>query len=219
MKEGAVGSVVGVDISVPAIEDAKINAELNGFGSSGDSKKTTRFVAARAEQVLSAEIGKAKTSGLKFVAVVDPAREGLHADVVKTLRMNERITRIVYVSCNPTATLVRDAALLCGPPTKRYPGRAFLVESAKPVDMFPLTNHCEMVMTFDRLPYKSKANAVEVKSKENGSEVKSNENEAEVKSNEKEAEVVKSDEIEAEVKPIEEEGKTNGDEDNGDEAK
>jgi tRNA/tmRNA/rRNA uracil-C5-methylase (TrmA/RlmC/RlmD family) len=79
MKEGAVGSVVGVDISVPAIEDAKINATLNGFGSSEDSKKT-RFVAARAEQVLSAEIGKAKTSGLKFVAVVDPAR-GLHADV------------------------------------------------------------------------------------------------------------------------------------------
>jgi tRNA (uracil-5-)-methyltransferase len=222
MKEGAVGSVVGVDISIPAIEDAKVNAELNGFGSSEDSKKTTRFIAGRAEQVLSAEIGKAKTSGLKFVAVVDPAREGLHADVVKTLRMNERITRIVYVSCNPTATLVRDAALLCGPPTKRYPGRAFLVESAKPVDMFPLTNHCEMVMTFDRLPYKSKANTDEVKPKENGAEVKSNEAEVKskengdevVKSNENEAEV-KPNENEAEVKPTEEEGKTYGDENNG----
>jgi tRNA (uracil-5-)-methyltransferase len=235
MKEGAVGSVIGVDISVPAIEDAKANAELNGFGSSGDSKKTTRFIAARAEQVLAKEIAKAKSSGLKFVAVVDPAREGLHADVVKTLRQNERIDRIVYVSCNPTATLVRDAALLCGPPTKRYPGRAFKVESAAPVDMFPLTNHCEMVMTFDRIPDKSKGDEVksfanaeahyggdaesnekeaEIKSNENGDEVKSNEKEAEVESNEKEAEVI-SNENEPEGKSNEE-GKSNGDEDNGD---
>jgi tRNA (uracil-5-)-methyltransferase len=227
LKEGAVGSVVGVDISAPAIEDAKINAELNGFGSSGDAKKRTRFVAARAEKVLSAEIGKAKTSGLKFVAVVDPAREGLHADVVKTLRMNERIDRIVYVSCNPTATLVRDAALLCGPPTKRYPGRAFLVESAKPVDMFPLTNHCEMVMTFDRLPYESKKSKDEVKSKETEVEVKSKESGAEVKSDETGVEIksvetaveTKSNENEAEVKPNEEEGKTNGENNGAEEAK
>ena len=97
MKAGVVGQVVGVDISEPAIADAKTNAELNGFSTSAESK--TRFVAARAEHVLSQEIGKAKKSksDLKFVAVVDPAREGLHCDVVKTLRSNERIQRIVYV--------------------------------------------------------------------------------------------------------------------------
>ena len=83
--------------------------------------------------------------------VVDPAREGLHADVVKAIRANQRITRLVYVSCNPTVSLVRDAALFCSPPTKRYTGRPFRITSAQPVDMFPLTNHCEMVMTFDRL--------------------------------------------------------------------
>jgi hypothetical protein len=66
-----------------------------------------------------------------------------------------------------------------------------------------------MVMTFDRLPYKSKANADEVKSKE----VKSNENEAEVQSKENGDEVVQSNENEAEVKTTGEEGKTNGDED------
>jgi tRNA (uracil-5-)-methyltransferase len=153
MKEGAVGSVIGVDISAPAIEDAIVNAKLNGFGPSEDGKQKTRFIAARAEQVLHQEIIKAKKTNpnQKFVAVVDPAREGLHADVVRALRANERIGRIVYVSCNPTATLVRDAGLLCGPPTKRYSGEAFRVVSSSPVDMFPLTNHCEMVMTFDRL--------------------------------------------------------------------
>lgn len=159
MKEGAVGSVVGVDISEPAIEDAKKNAVLNGFGTGADSggdnsqQPKTRFVAAKAEQVLANEISKAKNrrSDMKFVVVVDPARDGLHADVVKTIRLNEQISRLVYVSCNPTATLTRDAALLCSPPTKKYAGRPFRVTSGTPVDMFPLTNHCEMVMTFDRL--------------------------------------------------------------------
>jgi len=151
MKEGVVGRVVGVDISEPAIDDAKKNAELNGFGADGDSEGPTRFVAARAEQVMVQEINKAKRPGLKFVAVVDPAREGLHADVVRALRSNERIERIIYVSCNPTATLIRDAGLFCAPPTKRYAGRPFRISSATPVDMFPYTNHCEMVVTFDRL--------------------------------------------------------------------
>lgn len=148
MKEGVVGQVVGVDISEPAIENAKMNAELNGL----DVETKIRFVAARAEEVLSQEIGRAKQDpDITFVAVVDPAREGLHADVVKTLRANKRINRIVYVSCNPTGSLVRDAALLCSPPTKRYSGRAFKITSASPVDMFPMTSHCEMVMVFDRL--------------------------------------------------------------------
>jgi tRNA (uracil-5-)-methyltransferase len=154
MKEGAVGQVIGVDISEPAIENAKMNAVLNGYNTShddSDSSSKTRFVAARAEQVLGREIHKVKQLNMKFVAVVDPARDGLHAEVVKAIRSNEQIGRLVYVSCNPTGSLVRDAALLCAPPTKRYTGRPFRIVSATPVDMFPLTNHCEMVMTFDRL--------------------------------------------------------------------
>ena len=169
LQAGVVGRVVGVDISEPAIRDAERNAALNGFSGpasaeSHDSNPTSssapttptpaspvRFIAARAEEVLGREISQAKGSGFAFVAVVDPAREGLHPDVCKTLRSNGSIRRIVYVSCNPTGTLVRDAALLCAPPTKRYSGQPFRVTSATPVDMFPMTNHCELVMTFDRL--------------------------------------------------------------------
>lgn len=152
MKEGVVGSIVGVDISEPAIDDAKKNAVLNGFDVIATESSKTRFVAARAEQVLAHEIAKARkcNSATNFVVVVDPAREGLHADVVKTIRQNESIRRVVYISCNPTATLTRDATLFCCPPTKRYIGRPFRITAANPVDMFPLTNHCEMIMTFDR---------------------------------------------------------------------
>ena len=153
MKEGAVGRVVGVDISEPAIEDAKNNAIANGYKNEeeGTGESTTRFVASRAEHVMSKEISKAEKAGMNFVAVVDPAREGLHTEVVRALRANEKIKRIVYVSCNPTGSLIKDAGLLCCPPTKKYSGRAFRVVSAQPVDMFPLTSHCEMVMIFDRL--------------------------------------------------------------------
>lgn len=150
MKEGFIDHLVGVDISEPAIEDAKINAQKNGFGH-GDNE-STKFIASRAEKVLEREIKAIrKNKETNILAVVDPAREGLHNDVLRTLRMNEPIQRLVYVSCNPTGSLVRDAAMLCAPPTKRYPGLPFKIIRAQPVDMFPLTPHCEMVMTFERM--------------------------------------------------------------------
>lgn len=162
LKEGVVGRVLGVDVSVPAIENAKRNAEMNGFQTHDNlkSKGSARFVASRAEHVIAKELAKIRDTvrDAAIVAVVDPARDGLHADVVATIRSNEKIQRLVYVSCNPTATLVRDAALLCAPPTKKYPGRAFRPVSSQPVDMFPLTPHCEMVMTFERLSEEETAN-------------------------------------------------------------
>eukprot|EP00804_Cyclotella_cryptica_P026148 CCRYP_013033-RB/>CCRYP_013033-RB protein AED:0.24 eAED:0.24 QI:114/1/1/1/1/1/4/201/724 len=156
LKEGIVGRLVGVDIAEPAILDAKVNAEKNGFlhddNNSADDKDSflTRFIASPAEKVLAEEM-KSIPRTTPVVAVVDPARDGLHGAVVQTLRKNEKIERLVYVSCNPTGTLVRDAAMLCAPPTKKYPGRPFKPVLAQPVDMFPLTSHCEMVMTFDRM--------------------------------------------------------------------
>lgn len=152
MKEGAVGAVVGIDISEPAIKDARRNAELNGFEvDDAEGRPKTQFVANRAEAAIAKVMREHRGEGKKYVAVVDPSREGLHTDVVRALRVNQSIKRLVYVSCNPTSSLVRDAALLCSPPTKRYGGQAFRVTSCQPVDMFPLTSHCEMVMTFDRL--------------------------------------------------------------------
>ena len=146
LKEGVVGKLIGVDIAAPAIADAKANAEKNGY----TDDATTRFLAAPAEQVLPDTV-KALPRDAPIVAVVDPARDGLHGTVVRTLRATEGIQRLVYVSCNPTATLVRDVAMLCSPPTKKYPGRPFKPTLSQPVDMFPSTKHCEMVMTFYRM--------------------------------------------------------------------
>ena len=54
LKEGAVGTLVGVDISAPAIADARTNAAKNGFAAAG----TTRFVAAPAEKALPATLAE-----------------------------------------------------------------------------------------------------------------------------------------------------------------
>jgi tRNA (uracil-5-)-methyltransferase len=144
-KQGAVGKVIGVDISEPAIADAIINAKRNGFNDG-----ETRFIASRAELVMQEEIHKTDRSQ-SIVAVVDPAREGLHQDVIRALRSQRRLQRLVYVSCNPTGSLIKDAALLCCPETKKYKGLPFKITYAQPVDMFPFTDHCEMVMVFDRM--------------------------------------------------------------------
>jgi tRNA (uracil-5-)-methyltransferase len=122
LKEGVVGKLIGVDIADPAIRDAKVNAAKNGFSTNektdaSNSDAITRFIASPAEKVLAEEM-KSVLKTTPIVAVVDPARDGLHGTVVQTLRRNERIERLVYVSCNPTGTLVRDAGMLCGPPTK-----------------------------------------------------------------------------------------------------
>ena len=110
LKEGVVGKVIGVDISEPAIKDAIINAELNGYKNDTTSKtNTTKFIASRAELVLANELkavqdakninmnNTKKKNDSMIVAVVDPAREGLHNDVLKTLRYNEDIQRLIYV--------------------------------------------------------------------------------------------------------------------------
>jgi len=148
MKEGAVGKVVGIDISIPAINDAIDNAESNGFSI---KEGLTKFVASRAELVISEEMKKVGSLNCPIVAVVDPAREGLHQDVCRALRNERKIQRIVYVSCNPTGSLIKDAVMLCSPKTKRFTGLPFRPIFAQPVDMFPLTSHCEMVIVFDRM--------------------------------------------------------------------
>jgi len=140
--------VVGIDIAEPAINDAIVNAESNGFPV---TDAVAKFVASRAELVMNEEIRKARLLKCQIVAVVDPAREGLHQDVCRALRNENMIQRIIYVSCNPTGSLIKDAGILCSPRTKKYFGLPFRPMFAQPVDMFPLTSHCEMILIFDRM--------------------------------------------------------------------
>ncbi|KAG7387993.1 tRNA methyltransferase 2 [Phytophthora pseudosyringae] len=143
-----VGKVVGIEICKPATDDAEVNAVLNDV-------KNVSFVNSKAEDVMKDLLHKKREESEKHlsrvVAIVDPPRAGLHHQVLRALRACPPVERIVYVSCNPTNSLVRDAVTLCGPSTKSTQGQAFKPVHAAPVDMFPHTPHCEMIIVFDRV--------------------------------------------------------------------
>ncbi len=117
--------VVGVEGIPEAIEDAKMNAALNGFGNAhfevGD-------VGALVDESF------LEMHGAADVVVTDPPRAGMHENVVKTL-IAAKVPKLVYVSCNP-ATQARDLKLL---------SEVYDVISVQPVDMFPQTNHVESI--------------------------------------------------------------------------
>lgn len=118
--------VVGIEYVPEAIEDAKINSEINGI-------ENTLFFAGDMKDVLNIDF--INTHGKPDVIITDPPRAGMHDDVVKAILFAEP-DRIVYVSCN-SATQARDLNLL----DERYK-----VIAVQPVDMFPHTHHVENVV-------------------------------------------------------------------------
>ena len=122
--------VVGVEYVPEAIEDAKVNSEINGI-------TNTTFYAGDMKDVLNDKF--IAENGKPDVIILDPPRAGIHEDVANTI-LRAKPNRIVYVSCNP-ATQARDLAFL---------GEAYQVMRVQPVDMFPHTHHVENVVLLDR---------------------------------------------------------------------
>ena len=118
--------VIGIEYVPEAIEDAKINSEINGISN-------TLFYAGDMKDILTDDF--IKEHGRPDVIITDPPRAGMHPDVVKTI-LNAAPERIVYVSCNP-ATQARDLQLL---------DEQYRVVEVQPVDMFPHTPHVENVV-------------------------------------------------------------------------
>ena len=91
--------VIGVELIEQAVENAKLNVQLNQ--DKLDASKI-RFYAGRAENVLPPIVSEESTgnNSQKIVGIVDPPRSGLHKDVLKCLRTCRGLDRLVYVSCN-----------------------------------------------------------------------------------------------------------------------
>lgn len=118
--------VVGIEYVPEAIEDAKLNSQINNI-------TNTKFFAGDMKDVLTSEF--VSQHGSPDVMIVDPPRAGMHDDVIKVI-LEAKPTKIVYVSCNP-ATQARDLALL---------DSQYTVVEIQPVDMFPHTHHVENVV-------------------------------------------------------------------------
>lgn len=122
--------VIGIEYVPEAIEDAKVNSQINGIGN-------TLFYAGDMKDILTeAFITK---HGKPDVIITDPPRAGMHTDVIEAI-LFAAPQRIVYVSCNP-ATQARDLQLL---------DVHYRVTAVQPVDMFPHTHHVENVVLLEK---------------------------------------------------------------------
>ena len=122
--------VVGIEYVPEAIEDAKVNSQINGI-------TNTLFYAGDMKDMLTQEF--INEHGRPDVIITDPPRAGMHNDVIDVILFAEP-KRIVYVSCNP-ATQARDLQLL---------DAKYKVMAVQPVDMFPHTHHVENVVLLEK---------------------------------------------------------------------
>lgn len=122
--------VVGIEYVPEAIDDAKVNSEINHIDN-------TIFYAGDMKNILTNDF--VSKHGRPDVIITDPPRAGMHEDVVNVI-LNAAPKRIVYVSCNP-ATQARDLALL---------DVDYSIKEVQPVDMFPHTPHVENVVLLER---------------------------------------------------------------------
>uniref|UniRef100_A0A4W6EP67 tRNA (uracil(54)-C(5))-methyltransferase n=1 Tax=Lates calcarifer TaxID=8187 RepID=A0A4W6EP67_LATCA len=140
-----VKKVIGIELCQEAVEDAKVNAKLNGLSN-------VEFHCGKAEDVfpniLSALVSRSVT------AIVDPPRAGLHSKVILAIRRAEHLKRLVYVACNAKAAM-NNFIDLCRAPSNRVHGAPFRPVRAMAVDLFPQTMHVEMLLLLERVDYNS----------------------------------------------------------------
>ena len=107
-----------------AVKDAKRNIELNNM-------INVRMLEGKIED---------KFPKKADVVVLDPPRVGCSPEALKAI-CQANPQRIVYVSCNPQS-FARDL---------KYLNQAgYVIEKIQPVDMFPQTEHIEVVAKLSR---------------------------------------------------------------------
>lgn len=116
--------VVGIEESLPAIQNARKNSE--------ESLKV-EFVQGKAEVVM------ASLEEVPDFVILDPPRKGCSEKVLDAL-VQLAPKKIIYVSCDPN-TMARDLKILCGGP--------FEIAAIQPVDLFPQTHHLECIVSLE----------------------------------------------------------------------
>ncbi len=122
--------VIGIESIPEAIEDAKVNSDINNIAN-------TEFFAGDMLNVLNTQF--VSQHGTPDVIITDPPRAGMHPKVVEQI-IKILPERIVYISCNP-ATQARDLALMKD---------SYKITKVQPIDMFPHTHHVENVVLLEK---------------------------------------------------------------------
>ncbi len=128
-----VGRVVGFESVKSAVDDAVVNAAVNGI-------HHCRFVCADLKDALDSPEELKAAYGAPRVVILDPPRGGMHPKTVKGV-IDLAPEVIVHVSCNP-ATLAREL--------DEFNKNGYAVTTVQPVDMFPHTAHIETVVRLEK---------------------------------------------------------------------
>merc|ERR1712013_231155 len=146
--------VYGIEICEQAVSDARHNATRNNI-------TNATFVCGPAEDVIHKTVKNIDTKNI--IAVVDPPRAGLRRNVIDTLRGCSAIKKIISHPCSPNQA-ADNLISFCRPQSKRMPGVPFRTVRAVPVDLFPHTSHCELIVELHRCddPYEEKKEEVKV---------------------------------------------------------
>jgi len=123
---GRAGRIIGLENNPMAVEDARSNAERNGFTNCEFRQANVFSDAEEMPDLRGAD-----------VLIVDPPRKGAKECIA--LLAGLKPAKVLYVSCNPT-TLARDASLFS------YSG--YRLNRLQMLDMFPQTYHIESIAEF-----------------------------------------------------------------------
>ncbi len=122
--------VIGVELNKDAVADAKVNASINKMKNisfiNDDAGKFMVKMAARKEKA--------------DVVIMDPPRSGSTKEFIDSIKVLGP-KRVIYVSCN-METQARDL--------KFFAQKGYKVKKIQPVDMFPMTEHCECVALLEK---------------------------------------------------------------------
>jgi tRNA/tmRNA/rRNA uracil-C5-methylase (TrmA/RlmC/RlmD family) len=121
--------VTGIDNSQAAIENARINAKLNGADN-------CKFCCGDATELIK-EVLQTET---EVSLIFDPPRKGLTPEIIECVSASN-IRRIIYISCNP-ATQVRDL--------KKLVEAGYMIWAVQAFDMFPQTWHIENAVIMEK---------------------------------------------------------------------
>ncbi len=125
------GQVIGIETEPAAVRNAEENAKLNDV-------KNYKAYKGDAGQIMTQLVSRGKRADVVFA---DPPRAGCTKEFLNCI-IKSAPKKLVYVSCNPD-TLARDAAYLTR--------NGYKVEKIQPVDLFPHTNHVEVVSSIVRV--------------------------------------------------------------------
>lgn len=121
--------LIGVEQVKEAVENARQNAKRNSI-------ENAVFLQGKAENTLE------KINEKVDLIIVDPPRNGLEEKLIDSI-VEKQAGKIIYVSCNP-GSLARDIKRL----GEKEGG--YKLEKVQAVDMFPHTNHVEVVVLMSK---------------------------------------------------------------------